>query len=76
MQCSSLSDLRLPIDRYVGWKGNNLENNPDGVKEMLQPLEHNTALCWYWGADCMEIMNTFTVQVGLTKVYYERFVSI
>ena len=31
------------IDRFVGWKGNT-ENNPDGVKEMLQPFVHHTAL--------------------------------
>ena len=54
------------IDRFVGWKGNT-ENNPEGVKEILQPFEHHTALCWYWGADCMEIMNTFDVQVGLVR---------
>ena len=61
------------IDRFVGWKGRTIDN-VDGIKTMLRPFEHRTALIWYFGADNTNIKNTFEIEVGLIKAYYERFV--
>ena len=54
------------LERLVRWTGNK--------EDLMQTFEHSTALCWYWGADSMEMMNRFDVEVPLLKVYYERFV--
>ena len=54
------------LERLVRWTGDK--------EDLMQTFEHCTAMCWYWGADSMEMMNRFDVAVPLLKVYYERFV--